>query len=308
MIDILLATYNGQDYVREQIDSLLAQSIQDWRLYIRDDASTDFTRSLCQQYVARYPDKMVMVQDSLGNLGVRGNFGELIEHSSSDYTMFCDQDDVWLPDKIEVTWAAIKAAETERGKDVPIAIYTDLKLVDAKLSPVCDSLFKHTRRNPNVNNRISRLCMASCTYGCTMMINRKLRSLCAGFPQGVHLWDLWLSMIAAAFGSLVYVDRPTVLYRRHGRNISGAAKAGLLTELRGKDIIQSNRRHIYALLLQHKVFYQTFRPILNRSQEKILADIASIPTRNWGMRRYLILKHRLFKTGFVKNLGMLLVV
>jgi glycosyltransferase involved in cell wall biosynthesis len=308
MIDVLMATYNGEKFIREQIDSLLAQSFTDWQLLVRDDGSTDKTVDICRRYALAHPHRIRLVEDAFGNQGVVGNFGRLLAVSQSEYVMFCDQDDVWLPEKIELTHGAMKRAESNLGPQTPMAVYTDLKIVDSNLSLVSDSLFRHLRRNPHVNNRLSRLCMATPAYGCTMMINQPLKNICPGFPPGVELWDLWLAMAAAAFGSLEYLDQPTILYRRHGGSQSGTRKFGLAKLFRGKSTFQFHRHHVYYLLAQHKVFYETFVGRLNSRQRKILADIASLPSRNWVVRRYLVLRHGLFKTGLVKNVGLLIVV
>ena len=307
-IDVLLATYNGEQFIHEQIDSLLAQSFTGWQLLIRDDGSKDQTLDICRRYAMVHADRIRLVEDAFGNQGVIGNFQILLAASQNEYVMFCDQDDVWLPHKIEVTYAAMRRAESKRGSQTPIAVYTDLKIVDSNLNLLSDSLFHYLRRNPHVNNRLSRLCMASCTYGCTMMINQPLKRICSGFPPGVLLWDLWLAMAAAAFGTLEYLDHPTILYRRHGRNQSGAREFGLAKLLRGKSTFQFHRHHIYCLLAQHKAFYETFFGRLNSRQQKIFADIASLPSQNWVVRRYLVFRHGLFKTGLVKNVGLLIVV
>ena len=113
-IAILMATYNGKDYIGEQIDSLLAQSFTNWHLYIHDDGSTDGTDKVIHQYENRYPQHIsILNYPSQG--GACGNFLSMLENVSADYYMFCDQDDVWLPEKIERTFERMKTAEQQHA-------------------------------------------------------------------------------------------------------------------------------------------------------------------------------------------------
>lgn len=303
-----MATYNGEEYISAQVDSLLAQSCMDWQLIIRDDGSTDRTPSICRQYTAQHSGRFRIIEDALGNLGVNKNYETLLKHSGSDYVMFCDQDDIWLPDKIAVTYAKMIEAEAMWGTNIPIVVYTDAKMVDKKLEVISNSFFSYTHRKPNTDNSLSAMCMANCTIGCTMMLNRKFRSLFSGFPDAILIWDWWLGMMAVTFGRLVFLSQATMLFRRHGRNESTVRKFGIFSYFKKRNLIKKSRERLYAIFRSHRIFYETFRDLLGPAKRQCFEEISSIPSRNWIMRRYLILKHRLFKTGFVKTLGMLLVV
>ena len=154
MIAILMSTYNGERYLREQIDSLLSQTNKDWILYIRDDGSTDGTVLIVKEYEREYPYKIVLLEDGLGNLGSGCSFMQLLSSVNSDYYMFCDQDDVWLSDKIEKTYLKLRTMESEDiGKSV--VVFTDLYIVDKSLNIISNSLWEKCHRNPqNVFNNI----------------------------------------------------------------------------------------------------------------------------------------------------------
>jgi glycosyltransferase involved in cell wall biosynthesis len=310
MIDILLPTYNGETYLRQQIDSILQQTYQNWQLIIRDDGSSDNTQDICKEYVEQYPNKICILADHLGNLGTRGSFLTLMQYSMNDYIMFCDQDDIWLPDKVLDTYEQMVAAENSFGVETSIMVYTDLKIVDPQLNLISDSLFKHTNRNPSFNG-ISKLLMADITYGCTFMFNKKLKSLCKSIPPGIP-HDTWLPMIATTFGKMILLDKPTILYRRHGSNTSTLKKVGLSEVSSAGGLIShisnlsERRKRLNATFKTYEIFYNTFREMMTLQQRKLFDDISSIPSRNWFMRRYMIIKHKIFKTGLVKNIGLLI--
>ena len=119
MIDILMATYNGETYLREQIDSILRQSNTDWRLIIRDDCSTDSTVRIIQEYQAQYPDKFVLIQADTPSGSAQNNFFQLIrywqQHGGAEYVMFADQDDVWLRNKIQITLYNMKVLAVSKN-------------------------------------------------------------------------------------------------------------------------------------------------------------------------------------------------
>jgi hypothetical protein len=199
-------------------------------------------------------------------------------------------------------------AETLFSIETSIMVYTDLKVVDSQLNPISDSIFKYQNRDPYIDGKISKLIMASCTAGCTIMINKKLKNLCKGFPPGTIMYDWWLAMIAVTFGKLIFLDTPTIIYRRHESNTTNLQKSGLIRHFKGGNLLSRNRRDLNGIFKQHELFYNMFHEMMNSSQRKMFEDISSIPYRNWIMRRYLIMKHRLFKTGLVRNIGLFITV
>ncbi|MBS5112853.1 MAG: glycosyltransferase [Coprobacillus cateniformis] len=108
MVDILLATYNGEKYIREQIDSILNQTYQDFRILIRDDGSKDETVSIIENYTKKYQGKIVLIQDNIECGSSVSNFMELSKHATADYIMYCDQDDYWFTNKIDSSLNAIR--------------------------------------------------------------------------------------------------------------------------------------------------------------------------------------------------------
>jgi len=110
-IDILLSTYNGEQYLRNQIESIINQTYKNWRLLIRDDGSQDKTIEILEYYLRKHKDKIVLIEDGQKHLGASKSFFRLLGYSDAKYIMFCDQDDVWLPYKIEKTYNKMKELE-----------------------------------------------------------------------------------------------------------------------------------------------------------------------------------------------------
>ena len=225
MIDILLATYNGEKYLKQQIDSILAQSNRNWQLSIRDDGSSDGTVKIIKDYVAKHPDKIRLIEDGCGRLGPALNFGKLLEQAAGNYVMFSDQDDIWLPNKIDLTLNAMRASE-KNYPNMPLLVHTDLKVVDAELKPIADSLWNHNKICPDTGNDLKKLIYHNVVTGCAVMINRKAVEISIPIPPQARLHDWWIALNVAKYGKIIYTSTPTVLYRQHSQNIIGAKKTG----------------------------------------------------------------------------------
>lgn len=219
-IAILLSTYNGENYLKEQIDSIVSQTNREWSLYIRDDGSKDYTIDIIKEYTIKYPSKIHFVEDSLGNLGSGKSFMELLSKIESDYYMFCDQDDVWLPDKIERVYAKIKYEE--RNKNQAICIFSDLCIVDANLNIKAQSLWSYSGIDPNNCKNIYDMILFGCpAFGCTLIFNNNARKYLLPYP-GWKYHDLWTALVIAGKGKLDYITQQTIYYRQHGKNVTGA--------------------------------------------------------------------------------------
>lgn len=216
-IDILMAAYNGEKYIAEQIDSILAQTFQDFRLIIRDDGSSDNTPAIIEDYARRYPGKIEAVHDDVVCHDLDKNFFQLLTYARADYAMFSDQDDVWLPYKIQVTLWHVKKAEAENpGK--PVLAFFGVEIVDEDLLSTDKFMNlglprdKYTFETVTKGNHIS---------GNTIMFNR---TACEGMGQVVgDIHDKWAVMYAASCGIVVQVPMSLLLYRQHGHNVVGAA-------------------------------------------------------------------------------------
>ena len=219
MIAILLATYNSGPYIREQIDSILAQTYQDWRLVVRDDLSTDNTVEIVKEYISRYPDKISILDNHGESKRAYLNFVELLKNVESEYYMFCDHDDVWLPNKIEISIQRMKALEKP---NLPVIVHTDMKVVDQDLNVINDSFWRYSRLLPD-HVTFKELALCSSVNGCTMLFNYKAREVALPHVAHATMHDMLVAQSTAANQGVVSaVKVPTVLYRQHVDNVVGA--------------------------------------------------------------------------------------
>jgi glycosyltransferase involved in cell wall biosynthesis len=221
-IEILLATYNGERFLREQIDSILAQDYENWRVLARDDGSTDGTVSILEEYEERLPGRFRVLPASAGTGHPKWNFLRLMEASTSEYICFADQDDVWLPQKLTLTMQAMRRTEARHGKNIPLLAFTDLHVVDENLATMAGSLWKLHSLNPRQVNHFARLIGQNVVTGSTAMANRCLIELALRMPDEADMHDSWVALVASAFGAGESVPVQTVLYRQHGGNMLGA--------------------------------------------------------------------------------------
>lgn len=211
-IDILLATYNGEKYLEEQLESIINQTFKEWKLYIRDDGSKDKTNEILKKY--REKDKRIeILKDGLGNIGVAKNFEILMKNSTAEYIMFCDQDDVWKNQKMKTLYEiAIKKQE-----DIPFMICSNVEVVDEKLN----FLYK-TNFSIKSSNIKDYLFQKGGQQGASFIINKALLKMTTPFPEKTWMHDQLLTLNACLFGKIYFCDEYLMLYRQHANNVLGS--------------------------------------------------------------------------------------
>jgi len=305
-IDILLTVYNGARYLPEQIRSLQAQTHGEWRLWVRDDGSTDGSVEVVRAAAAE-DARIRCIQAEGGRMGALGGFGWLLEHAGdggAPYTMFCDQDDVWLPGKIEVTLAAMRRAEDEHGPGVPLLVHTDLQVVDDRLGVIDPSFWHYQGIDPELN-RLGRVLVQNTVTGCTAMINRALRERAVPVPADAVMHDWWLALVASCFGRLVPLREATILYRQHGRNDTGARPIprGMQTLSRALQVLGRRsplRAQLRRAAVQAEAFARRYGPELSPEQDREVRRFAELPDCGPLERRW-----RLLRLGILTRHGML---
>lgn len=287
MIEILMATFNGEKFIRQQIDSILAQSCGDWHLTISDDGSKDETVAIIDDYQFRYPEKIRRICSRKRFGTARDHFFWLLQNCTADYICFCDQDDVWKPDKLRMFAERIREIEEAEGKNTPILVFSDLCVVDEALNVISDSIMYLQQQKANVAD-YHELLFKNVVNGNAMMINKALAdiSLRCLVPEKTIMHDWWIAVAAARFGRISYIDCATVLYRQHGGNDVGAKKA------RGIGFILRKLTHLKTLLAsfdqkaaQARVFLDTFHDQLELEERLLLMPFSQ---RKMSLREKLV--------------------
>ena len=218
-VDILLATYNGARYLKEQLDSILNQTYSDFRLIISDDKSTDKTRSIIEEYAEK--DSRIEYYFQESNLGVIKNFEFLMKKVESNFFMFSDQDDIWKENKIE------KSMETMVAEKADL-VYSDLEVVDKNLNTTYKSYWKLKGLDNKVKkyNNFSALYLNNFITGCTMLCKKKFIDMILPLPNKSKfvLHDYWVALIVSQHGTLSYIKEPLIKYRQHKDNKVGSRK------------------------------------------------------------------------------------
>lgn len=219
-IDVLLATYNGEKYIKEQIESILNQTYRNIRIIISDDCSTDNTVKILEEYKEK--DKRIELYTQTANLGVVKNIEFLLKKVENELYMLSDQDDVWLPEKIE------KSLETLKKQNADL-VFGDLEVVDRELNTIYPSFGDFMLLNDKIKkyigtNRINYL--YNCVTGCTVLCKKSLIEKILPFPTTSKyvIHDFWIGLIASLNGKMVYMPEKYIKYRQHGNNEVGTKK------------------------------------------------------------------------------------
>lgn len=301
-IAVLLAAYNGEQYIGEQIESVLAQSYQNIRLIISDDFSTDNTPALIKQYSLK-DDRISVIQSEKRLGSAQANFMFLLKNCTADYYMFCDQDDFWFPDKAAMELKEMQALEKP---GMPVLVHTDLSVADKELNRIAESFFQYQKLSKK--QPLSVTLIQNNVTGCTVMINSALRELALQKEdtRGILMHDWFLAILASCVGIIGFVDRPTMLYRQHDKNQIGAQNAGSISYLMQK--IQNkkgNRKSLYDTFEQSAQIAALYGSQLGASYE-ILNEYGKNTARKKCERIKICRRYGIWKNTLPRKIGQIL--
>lgn len=216
MVDILLATYNGEKYLTKQLKSLEEQTYKDWNLLVQDDCSKDETMKILKEFQNKYPEKVEIYCNEI-NKGHCKTFFSLLEKSKAKFIMFCDQDDIWYKNKIELALLKLK---NKRG---PLLYHSDQKVINENEEIIFNSAMQDLKKNL-VSLELTDFLFNNSITGCTLMINDELKikvlELDAKVREKVRYHDWSIAIIAKIFGEIIYDTNATMGYRLHNNNAS----------------------------------------------------------------------------------------
>ena len=220
-IIVLLSSYNGEKYLAEQLESLVSQENVEVELLVRDDGSKDSTIAILDEWQSK--GKLTWYTSE--NLGPGRSFIHLLQTAAPDnYYAFCDQDDVWLPNKLSITMEKMRDVELANpGK--PVIVHTDMNVVDENLNVIHESFWRSSGLRPDILRTFPYLCTCNSVNGCTIVMNSAARELILEkyVEHDIIIHDVISALTVAYYGGIIdYVDVPTVLYRQHSSNVVGA--------------------------------------------------------------------------------------
>lgn len=304
-VDILLATFQGASYLEEQLNSIFSQTYSPIHLWVRDDASTDQTLAILIKWALKYPEKMTVLP-STERLGVKGNFSELIKQSQAPYLMFADQDDYWLPHKVEVSLHQMKAMERQYGPHLPLLVHTDLTVVDQNLREIAPSFWVYANLKPH-RASLNRLLAQNIVTGCTVLMNRPLADLAYPISSQAIMHDWWIALVAACFGQIQFIHQPTLLYRQHNSNDTGAKRYGLQSWASQSQNELSKKAHCMRQSYQQaSCLLENYHHLLSSEKQALLKAYQALEKSPYFKKKYQIMKYQFFKQGLLRNIKMLL--
>lgn len=305
MIDILMATYNGEKHLKEQLESIERQSYKNWRLIVHDDASTDRTWEILKKFQDRHgKDKVIIKKNNPPTGASKRNFMGLIQSCSGEYMMCCDQDDVWHEDKVKNTFRRMRQMEKRYGKDLPLLVYTDLRVVDTSLKEIHPGF--HSYMNLRTSCKLAYELTQNQVTGCTIMINRNLKKYAeqAKNMDKIVMHDHWLALIALVFGRMSYLNQATMDYRQHGDNVVGAQNAKSFAYMwqrfqRGKEkFVKDMKDSCY----QAGYFNQLYASCINdRKVIKLLKIYAHLYEKSKINRIICFFRYGFWKKGIIRK-------
>lgn len=317
MITVLMAVWQGAEYLCEQLDSILNQTRPVDRIVVSDDGSTDGTLDILTAYQSEYPGVFEVIShaDEKRKESLRGaaaNFFFLIERerlrvnagvAEPEYWFLSDQDDIWLPDKVEKMYGKMRQEEENVGFDCAILLYSDVKVVDKYKKLLSESLFRYQRMNPE-RVEFSEVLVENPVTGGAAMFNAALLGQLSVPPETCVMHDWWLALLASAFGKLICLEEALSLYRQHGHNTMGAGKTGSLKDLKARlgrsREVEDNYRRMFA---QAECFLLQYGSRMTDSRRRTLQGYLSLAYRSPLRRFSVIRKYSLYKSSLTQTLA-----
>ncbi|NGZ76052.1 glycosyltransferase family 2 protein [Saccharibacillus alkalitolerans] len=294
-IEVLLSSYNGEAYIEEQLNSLSSQTHVDWSVRFRDDGSSDGTMRIIEDWRRQAAGRITGGKGA--NVGVIPSFFELIRQADegNDCFCFCDQDDVWLPEKMER--AAQRLADIPA--DVPAMVFSPTQLVDAQLKPL-GQWPDAPRRQPSFYNALYQ----NVAVGATVTFNRAaLLLIRERMPDSgkVLMHDWWFYLCVSAFGEVIYDPRPSILYRQHGGNVVGG-ETSPIGKLKKKWAGFRKHRGTHKLVAQAREFHRLYAEQMTDSEKLAQLESFIAPRPRLTQRLNYLSRSKLYRQSRTENL------
>lgn len=310
-ISIVLATYNGSKYICELLESLLAQTNQDWDLVVSDDGSNDDTLDIVKEYEAKFGKRLSIVINDTGEHGPNANFINGLRNATGTYYMFCDQDDVWLPDKVALSVQAIQNMEAMRSSSVPVLASCALTVTDGHLKPVED-IRTNTGSFSREDILSGFLTTETLLNGCSMIFNSEAKRFLLAeerlIAKSSIMYDYWLSLYVVSLGDICLIEKPMMLYRIHGSNTVGT-RLDARRSLKDIPSVLNNKADFYRMSKSALSYISSNYAITDQRVEHILSLYLTVGVKHLFSKIQLVREGFLFPGGLTpKRIALLLLM
>ena len=293
---ILMSTYNGERFLKQQLDSIVQQDYENWDLIIRDDGSTDSTQQIIDYYVLK-DNRIHSFPYSAVNRGPANSFLMMLTSISAPLFMFADQDDIWYPNKVGLTVGSYM--QQTSSASVPTLVFTNMDTIDASGTLIQSNIVPE-----NARVSVNTILVTNIVTGCTVLINKSLADrIRLSDTRSIVMHDWWMAMIAAFLGNVVYLPTATIGYRQHGDNAVGVNHS--FRSRINKALNYSNQRKLFSKqMAQIKLLDTRFGKNLSVSRKVELDSLISIQRSKRFLSKFSwLLRHRAKKTSLVGTLS-----
>jgi glycosyltransferase involved in cell wall biosynthesis len=305
--DVILAVFNGQTYLPEMLDSLLSQTIRDFNVLVRDDGSRDGSLEILENYKGRFEGRLNVIRgESSGS--ATANFAILMRETKADYVLLADQDDVWKPEKVELTLRSLRAAEAKYGKSTPIYFATDIAVVNKDLELISASYWKWKRLRPSMMSKLSQSLICVPVDGMASGMYRALIDLSNPVAEKAISHDWWAQLIAAAMGRVICDPAVTALYRVHGGNASVPKKVGIIPYLKLGLDASFLRRGLGRRIEQASALSDAFAGRMPPDKLKIIQKFTRLQSESFLKRRLTLISGNYLYHDLVRNVATFLLM
>jgi glycosyltransferase involved in cell wall biosynthesis len=300
--DVILAVFNGQTYLPTMLDSLLSQTTRDFNVLVRDDGSRDGSIEIIESYKARFDGRLsVITGKSSGS--ATANFAILMRETKADYVLLADQDDVWKPEKVELTLRSLKEADAKYGPSTPIYFATDIAVVNKDLELISASYWKWKRLRPSMMSKLSQSLICVPIQGMASGMNRALLDLSNPVAAKAISHDWWAQLIAAAMGKVICDPTVTALYRVHGGNASVPKEVGVIPYLKLGLDAGFLRRGLGRRIEQANALADAFAERMPPDKLKIIQRFTRLQSEGFLQRRFTLVTGNYLYHDLVRNMA-----
>jgi glycosyltransferase involved in cell wall biosynthesis len=300
--DVILAVWNGARYLPAMLDSLLSQTTRDFNILARDDGSRDGSLAILENYKPRFDGRLrVIAGEPSGS--ATANFAILMRETKADYVLFADQDDVWKPEKVELSLRSLKEAEAKYGRSTPIYFATDITVVNEDLQVISASYWKWKRLRPSMMSSLSQSLICVPIQGMASGINRALLDLANPVAEKAISHDWWTQLIAAAMGKVICDPTSTALYRVHGGNASIPKQVGVVPYLKLGLDASFLRRGLGRRIEQANALADALAGRMPPDQMKIIRRFTKLQSQGFVRRRWTLISGNYLYHDLVRSVA-----